>query len=114
MPDINAITATVCLYSGRINPSWVMTTAEMDKLLLIIHSLPETDQPVETMMGYSGILIRSNRVRVEIFNERISVREEGKQTNYNDLHRKLECDILKMAPNALQDELRMGVPPGIW
>lgn len=91
-----------------------MTKEELDKLLLHIRSLPEINQPVETMMGYSGILIHSGRVRLEIFNERISLREDGKRTHYTDLHRKLESEILKMAPKDLQDELRKGVPPGIW
>lgn len=66
------------------------------------------------MMGYSGILIHSGQVRLEIFNERISLRVDGIQTNYADQHRKLECDILQMAPDEFQQELRMGVPPGIW
>ncbi|MBL0267602.1 MAG: hypothetical protein IPP99_02685 [Chitinophagaceae bacterium] len=115
MPDTNhIITATVCLYSGRINPSWTMTKEELDKLLLHIKSLPVINKPVETMMGYSGILIHSGPVRLEIFNERISLREDGIYTNYSDLHRKLECDILQMAPKEFQHELRTGVPPGIW
>jgi hypothetical protein len=91
-----------------------MTTGELDKLLLHIQSLPVINKPVETMMGYSGILIHSGQVRLEIFNERISLRVDGVQTHYADLHRKLECDILKMAPDELKDELRTGVPPGIW
>lgn len=115
LPDtIHIITATVCLYSGRINPSWTMTKEELDKLLLHIKSLPVINKPVETMMGYSGILIHSGPVRLEIFNERISLREDGIYTNYSDLHRKLECDILQMAPKEFQHELRTGVPPGIW
>ena len=91
-----------------------MTKEELDKLLLYIHSLPVIDEPVETMMGYSGILIHSGQVRLEIFNERISVKEDGKRINYHDLHRKLECEILQMAPKEFQHELRTGVPPGIW
>ncbi|MBL0268658.1 MAG: hypothetical protein IPP99_08335 [Chitinophagaceae bacterium] len=112
MPDtIHIITATVCLYSGRINPSWTMTEEELDKLLLYIRSLPVINKPVETMMGYSGILIHSGPVRLEIFNEKIGLREDDVRTHYADLHRKLECDILKMAPNDLQDELRTGFRP---
>ena len=115
LPDTtHIITATVCLYSGRINPSWTMTEEELDKLLLYIRSLPVINKPVETMMGYSGILIHSGQVRLEIFNERISVKEDGKRINYHDLHRKLECEILQMAPKEFQHELRTGVPPGIW
>lgn len=91
-----------------------MTEEELDKLLLHIRSLPVINKPVETMMGYSGILIHSGRVRLEIFNERISLKEDGVRSHYADLHRKLECDILKMAPNEFQEELRTGVPPGIW
>jgi hypothetical protein len=108
----NKITATVCLYSGRPNPYWVMAVKEYNKLLLAVKNLPVTlpRQP-PSLLGYTGLMLAAEKNTLYVFNEMITVTEGKSVTGFRDADRKMEKEILRSAPVIVLEEIK-GILPG--
>lgn len=109
------ITATVCIYSGRRNPQWEVPLKEYNKLLLHIKKMEDTEPvPLPQLLGYTGIIITRGKTTITLYNETITLAEEGTVKGYTDAGRILERKVLHEAPPEIFNDIRTMLPQELW
>lgn len=90
------------IYSGRPNPSWLMSVKQMEPILEKINNLPSAERVPRDKLGYRGFIISNvNRLdkipeRIVVFKGIVAITENGKTEYYRDIN-DLEKYLQKMA-----------------
>jgi hypothetical protein len=96
------------IYSGRVNPSWVLTEAETDELQTLLSQVQRT-RSIEFVdnLGYRGFLVdlsdpKSRKIlKLKVFKSIIRVQENGSTQFFTDVNREVEHWLLKSGKSYL-------------
>ncbi len=104
------------IYSGRPNPSWVLTAEEATELLRRLQALPESDSgSVREGLGYRGLVVTGEGLRASALDKlEISAgiavgRGSGPARLFQDRERDLERWLCSTGKGKIDDLLYDGV-----
>jgi hypothetical protein len=90
------------IYSGRVNPSWLLTELETNELQTLLSQLQKT-RPIEFAgnLGYRGVFVdlldlKSGKIlQLKVFKSVIEIQTDGSSQFFTDTNREIEHWLLK-------------------
>ena len=105
-------TIEVDVFSGRPNPIWQPTEAQVAELLKRVRSLPEAEAtPLPDALGYRGFiasipdLTTNTQTTVRVYHTNIQLKDASATTYYRDDNRDIETWLFSLAKPNLPEEL---------
>ena len=79
-------------------------------MLPLINTLSPAAAPAETILGYSGVIIKSETQHIFVFDEIVTITTGGSKENYFDKGKLIEKRILQTAPVTIINEIKTILP----
>lgn len=115
----DAATVELDLYSGRPNPSWPLSQADMRELAAILRGLPPArDQAPPDSLGYRGFVILGDGAalaghdRLVVYRDLIFAGQDGAAVVLSDPGRSVERWLLARLGAELDPDLRRMIEAG--
>ena len=102
------------IFSGRPNPVWGLTAAQVDEMGEIVRKLPlaTEEPPSHPGLGYRGFVVTDDARRswrINAFKGFVQITDQGRVEVRSDLNRRLERWLLSSA-GSLAPEIHRRVP----
>ena len=103
------------IFSGRPNPVWGLTAAQIDEMGEIVRTLPLATEelPSQPGLGYRGFVVTDDARRswrISAFKGFVQITDQGRADVRSDRNRRLERWLLDSAGSQLGPEIRRRVP----
>ena len=102
--DRSAWSAKVLIFSGRPDPSWPLSDADVERFMSLWNALPPTNDamPTESRLGYRGCIIADGaNAEWHAYNGLVVLASAGRRLARQDIDRTLERAIVLAAPAGL-------------
>ena len=103
------------IFSGRPNPVWGLTAAQIDEMGEIVRKLPlaTEEPPSHPGLGYRGFVVTDDARRswrINAFKGFVQITDQGRVEVRSDRNRSLERWLLNSAGSQLPPEIYRRVP----
>ena len=103
------------IFSGRPNPVWGLTAAQIDEMGEIVRTLPlaTEEPPSQPGLGYRGFVVTDDARRswrINAFKGFVQITDQGRVEVRSDRNRRLERWLLNSAGSQLAPEIHRRVP----